>query len=112
MQQRLTSPPPQVGGTSATVGEQTFIRPETLGESLDVLREQPEAQVVAGCTDWGVEVNLRSRRVPVTLAIEHLPQLREFAIGAEEITLGAALTLTEIERRLDGASPLLAETVP
>src|SRR5690625_1819840 len=112
MQQRLTSPPPQVAGTSASVGEQTFIRTETLDEALDVLREQPEAQVVAGCTTWGLEVNLRSRRVPVTLAIEHLPQLREFAIGAEEITLGAALTLTEIERRLDGEIPLLAEMFP
>src|SRR5699024_9378700 len=50
-----------------------------------------------------------SRRVATTILIDRLPELREYEVGAAEIRLGAALTLTEIERRLAGAVPLLDE---
>ena len=63
-------------------------------------------------TDWGVEVNLRGRRAALVVAIDRLPELRGLSVGDDEIRLGAALTLTEIERRLDGRLPLLAELFP
>ena len=41
-----------------------------------------------------------------------MPELRSYDVGAETITLGAALTLSEIERGLAGAVPLLAQLFP
>jgi xanthine dehydrogenase small subunit len=38
--------------------------------------------------------------------------LRELAVRPDRIEIGAALTLTEIERRLDGRVPLLADLFP
>ena len=45
-----------------------FARPADLAEALALLAEHPDATVVAGCTDWGVEVNLRGRRAPYAVA--------------------------------------------
>lgn len=90
-------------------GPTGFRRPADLEAVLGLLAERPDAVVVAGSTDWGVEVNLRHRRAPLTVAIGHLPELRELEVTEDHIVIGAALTLSEIERGLDGAVPLLTE---
>ncbi|MEV6596177.1 FAD binding domain-containing protein [Actinoplanes sp. NPDC051346] len=89
-----------------------FLRPATLSEALGLLRERPTATVVAGSTDWGVEVNLRGARADCVIAIDRIPELRELTVGADHLEIGAALTLTEIERRLDGRVPLLGQLFP
>ena len=93
-------------------GEAEFVRPGSLDDVLGLLADRPEAQVVAGSTDLGVQVNIFGSRPPLTVAIDRLAELREFAFGPDEVRLGAALTLTEIERRLAGRVPLLAEMFP
>lgn len=110
-ERREQAPPPPVA-TEYTQGGSTFVRKETLAETLEVLRERPDAVVVAGSTDWGVEVNIRSRRADCVVALDRLAELRELRVESDHIEIGAALTLTEIERRLDGGVPLLAELFP
>jgi len=68
--------------------------------------------LVAGSTDWGVEVNIRGVRAPYAIAVDRLPELRGFEVSEDWVELGAALTLTEIERRLDGRIPLLDHVFP
>ena len=46
-------------------------------------RERPDATLVAGSTDWGVEVNLRGARAALVVAIDRLPELRELQRRAE-----------------------------
>jgi xanthine dehydrogenase small subunit len=89
-----------------------FIRPATLTEASRLVHENPDATVIAGCTDWGVEANLRGSRTTELIAIEQLPELRELHVTDDVIELGAALTLTEIERNLGGRVPLLAALWP
>ncbi|AKJ14678.1 dehydrogenase [Streptomyces incarnatus] len=110
-QRREQSPPAPVA-TEYTQDDQAFLRKSTLAETLRLLRERPDAVVVAGSTDWGVEVNIRSRRADCVVAIDRLPELRELRVDSDHIEIGAALTLTEIERRLDGDVPLLAQLFP
>ncbi|MET9609391.1 FAD binding domain-containing protein [Streptomyces sp. NPDC006512] len=110
-QRREQSPPAPVA-TAYTRNDSTFLRPGTLAEALRLLRERPDAVVVAGSTDWGVEVNIRARRASCVVAIDRLPELRELRVESDHIEIGAAQTLTEIERRLDGRVPLLAELFP
>jgi xanthine dehydrogenase small subunit len=59
-----------------------------------------------------VEVNLRGRRDEFVLAIDRLPELREVVVDEQRIEIGAAVTLTEIERRLGGRVPLLTALLP
>ncbi|MCX4672252.1 FAD binding domain-containing protein [Streptomyces sp. NBC_01381] len=108
---REQSPPAPVA-TEYTQDDRAFLRPGTLAEVLRLLRERPDAVVVAGSTDWGVEVNIRSRRADCVVAVDRLPELRELRVESGHIEIGAAQTLTEIERRLDGRVPLLAELFP
>lgn len=110
--QRREQAPPAPVATAYTQGDSAFLRRSTLAETLRLLRERPDAVVVAGSTDWGVEVNIRSRRADCVVAVDRLPELRELCVESEHIEIGAALTLTEIERRLDGDVPLLAELFP
>jgi xanthine dehydrogenase small subunit len=109
---RRAATAPAASASRRTEEGRTFIRPASLSEALDALRERPDAVPIAGCTDWGVEVNLRGRRADCVVAIDRLPELRELTVGADAIELGAALTLTEIERQLDGRVPLLADLFP
>ncbi|CAM5232235.1 xanthine dehydrogenase small subunit [Streptomyces griseomycini] len=109
---RREEPAPEPVATDYTRDGSSFVRPGTLAETLRLLGERPDAVVVAGSTDWGVEVNIRSRRAGCVVAVDRLPELRELRVGADHIEIGAAVTLTEIERRLDGTVPLLAELFP
>ncbi|HTU94873.1 MAG TPA: FAD binding domain-containing protein [Solirubrobacteraceae bacterium] len=109
---RAARPAPAAVATRLRQDGLSFTRPATLAEAVEILHERPETTVIAGCTDHGVEVNLRGKRAESVLAIERLPELRTLSIDADSIEIGAALTLTEIERRLEGRVPLLAELFP
>uniref|UniRef100_A0AAU2K275 FAD binding domain-containing protein n=1 Tax=Streptomyces sp. NBC_00049 TaxID=2903617 RepID=A0AAU2K275_9ACTN len=109
---RREQSPPEPAATAYTRDDSAFLRPGTLADALRLLRERPDAVVVAGSTDWGVEVNIRSRRANCVVAVDRLPEMRELRVASDHIEIGAAQTLTEIERRLDGRVPLLAELFP
>ncbi len=109
---RRDSPPPTPRPTRISSTDAEFVRPASLAEVLRLLADRPEALLVAGSTDWGVDVNIRGTRAPLVVAIDQLTELRMLTVNEHEIRLGAALTLTEIERRLDGEVPLLAEMFP
>jgi xanthine dehydrogenase small subunit len=112
LQARTTEPAPAAAGTKASSAQGDYVRPDGLRAALELLAARPDARLVAGSTDWGVELNIRHSRAALTIGIERLEELREFAVGADRIELGAALSLSEIESRLDGRVPLLADLFP
>jgi xanthine dehydrogenase small subunit len=109
---RSAQPVPAPVATRLRQDGLTFTRPATLAEAVEVLHERPATTVIAGCTDHGVEVNLRGKRAEAVLAIDRLQELRGLSIDSDWIEIGAALSLTEIERKLDGRVPLLSEMLP
>jgi xanthine dehydrogenase small subunit len=108
---RCAGPAPAVVATRVRTGEAEFARPADLAEALQLLAGR-EATVIAGCTDWGVEVNLRGARAPFVVAVDRLPELRTISVDDRQIEIGAALTLSEAERLLDGRVPLLDRLWP
>lgn len=109
---RLDQPPPVPPPTRVTLHGAELARPASRSEALALLADYPDAVVVAGSTDWGVEVNLRGARAPFVVAVDQIPELRELSVDDDAITLGAALTLTELERHLAGRIPLLDQLLP
>jgi xanthine dehydrogenase small subunit len=95
-----------------TTGEVQFVRPRSLEELLECVEENPRAKLVCGSTDVGVEVNLRHSRPPVVLAVDRLEALRSIEVGTDRIEIGAALTLSEVERGLGGRVPMLTHLFP
>ncbi|GAA3600651.1 FAD binding domain-containing protein [Kineosporia mesophila] len=105
---RCTHAPPVV----RAVESDTFVRPATLAGALDVLAGRDDVTVVAGSTDLGVDINLKGFRPTLMLSVAHLDEMRQWRITPQSAEIGAALTLSEIERRLDGAVPLLSQLLP
>ena len=93
-------------------GQAGYVRPADLAEALELLAENPDARLVAGSTDWGVELNLRHSRASLTIGIDRLDELRELTVADGWVEIGAALSLSEIERGPAGSIPLLAELIP
>ena len=103
--ERLGRPAPSPG-SFAVPG---FSRPATLDACLAELAAHPEAQIVAGATDAGVESNLRRRRWSHIVSLDAIEELRQFEESADCVRIGAGLTLSEIGRRWQGAPPAFAE---
>ncbi len=112
LRSRCRSAAPPATATSIANEQGRFIRPTSLEQALDLVAEHPQAQLVAGSTDWGVELNIRHARADLSIGIDRLDELRELTIGQDSIDIGAALSLSEIERGLAGRVPLLAQLFP
>jgi xanthine dehydrogenase small subunit len=112
---RLGEPAPPPVATTTSNEQGRYLRPASLAEALELLAAEPDAQLVAGSTDWGVELNIRHARAALTIGIERIAELREFTAARDHIDIGAALSLSEIEARLgegSGRVPLLGQLFP
>jgi len=54
--------------------------------------------LIAGCTDLGVESNLRLKRWPRLVSVEAIPELHECSESDAGVRIGAALPLSDIGR--------------
>jgi xanthine dehydrogenase small subunit len=109
---RRNTPAPSAAETQHVGPDGEFMRPADLAQTLRLLADRPDATLVAGSTDWGVDVNIKGERSPLVVAIDRLPELRTLRVDEGSVELGAALTLSEIEHRLAGRVPLLDDVFP
>ena len=112
---RLAEPAPTPAATTTSNEQGRYLRPASLAEALELLAAEPGAQLVAGSTDWGVELNIRHARAALTIGIERIAELRELTVGRDHVDIGAALSLSEIEAGLPGSGfrvPLLDQMFP
>ena len=92
-----------------------FFRPSSLPEVWQLLEAHPEAQLLAGGTDLIVYANQRHQRWPALISLEAVPELQELSLGADELVLGSAVSLSRIEHwlgRCDAGVPLLEQLWP
>jgi CO/xanthine dehydrogenase FAD-binding subunit len=83
-------------------------RPTGLPAAFDALGARPDAHLLAGGTDFMVEVNFGHRRPPAVVSLRRLPELQGYEIGPDEVDIGAGVTWRTIERELAGELPALA----
>ena len=79
---RLGRPAPDPGSAPepAATRARSTVRP-ICAEALDLFAENPEATLVAGSTDWGVELNIRHSRAALTIGIDRLTELRQLVVA-------------------------------
>jgi len=109
---RLAEAAPRAESFHTRHGEREFHRPASLTEVFDLLDARADATLVAGGTDWVVDVNQRAARTDVQISIDRVAELREFHAGGDHVLIGAGLTLSEVEERLAGRVPLLSQLFP
>jgi CO/xanthine dehydrogenase FAD-binding subunit len=83
----------------------TVVFPTSIDDAIEALAD-PDADVLAGGTDYMVQVNAGVRRPARVVSVHRVEALRGWGIDAGSVRLGAGLTYTEM---LD---PALARLVP
>jgi xanthine dehydrogenase small subunit len=105
LRDRLERPAPRI----EAVASRGFSRPSTVDDCIAILAASPDATLIAGASDLGVESNLRGRRWAHLVSVEAVDELRECSETSVSVTLGAALPLTDIGRRWTNAPQVLHE---
>jgi CO/xanthine dehydrogenase FAD-binding subunit len=84
-------------------------RPTSLSAVFDALDEMPDAHLLAGGTDFMVEVNFGHRSPPAIVCLRRVAELQGYSISDDEVVLRAGVTWTEVENDLVDVLPALAE---
>jgi xanthine dehydrogenase small subunit len=91
--------------------EQSFYRPTQLSDVFSLLQRNPEATLVAGATDLGLELSWHRQHYPVMISLEAVAELNAIQSTAEWVEIGAAVTLSHIEANLHRIFPSLDEMI-
>lgn len=90
-------------------GRENFFRPTSLSELFRICQAHPDARLIAGGTELGLDITKRFRRFSTLVATEAVAELKILQSTASEWRIGAAVTLTEIETQLGSEFPMLAD---
>jgi xanthine dehydrogenase small subunit len=90
----------EAAGESLTVVDEgrQILKPATLAEAVRMRATYPDAVILAGGTDLGVVWNKGKRTVGTLLCLGEVPELREQSVAAGTWTIGAGVTLADVER--------------
>jgi xanthine dehydrogenase small subunit len=89
--------------------QQQFYRPSRLGEVIELLQQYPQATLVAGATDLGLEMSWHRQDYPVLISLEAVAELKQIVQTDSQVQIGAAVPLSQIETQLQGVFPSLDE---
>lgn len=106
---QLTQPSPQISSLSYNANNHQFYRPLHLQDVLNLLHRHPDATLVAGATDLGLELSHHRQSFPVMISLEAVQELKEITITPDRVEIGAAVPLSHIEDNLRGIFPSLDE---
>ena len=90
-------------------GDRQFYRPIQLAEMFALWQQHPNATLVAGATDIGLELSWHRQQYPVMISLEAVAELQKLEQTAEWVEIGAAVPLSHIEATLQGVFPSLDE---
>ncbi len=105
---RLKKPLPDLGEVEYESAGERFFRPASLTALLQLLRRFPDARLIAGATELGLDLTKRFNRFSTLISVEAVPELRSIYCNETHWHIGAAATLTQIEEQLSGDFPALA----
>ncbi len=99
----------ELSPVSYGTSDRQFYRPVQLGEVFTLLAQYPDATLVAGATDLGLELSWHRHQYPVMISLEAVAELQGLEQTAESVEIGAAVPLSQIESTLHGVFPSLDE---
>ncbi len=108
-QARLQEPCPALAPLEYHWNGESFFRPGSLAELLELMRRMPEARVIAGATELGLDITKRYKRFPTLISLEAVAELRRITATPSEWQVGAAATLTAIEEAMAPEFPALGD---
>jgi len=107
--ERLKKSAPPLAEVEYEAGGERFFRPVSLVGLLQLLGRFPEARLVAGATELGLDITKRFKKFSALISVEAVPELKEIQRTDSGWLIGAAATFTQIEEQLAGELPALAD---
>ena len=101
--------PISAGGFEYASAGTRFAAPATVDELAALITERPEARIVAGMTDVGLQVTEQLRPLPDLIWTGRVAELREVHVRAHEIRIGAAASLEDAWAALAAQAPDLTD---
>lgn len=97
---------------SVQCGELTIHNPRSVSAALALKAEQPQSAWIGGATDLGVALS-RGQKTPACLiALDRIAELHALDISEHAVRIGAAVSLSRMERELAGVFPALDGMLP
>ena len=93
----LSAAPTPARPLDHTGAGERFVAPTTLAAATRLLAEKPDARLICGATDLGLDVTKKHVRFPLLLSTEHIAELGGITDDASGFDIGAATTLTDLE---------------
>ena len=90
------------------VGEQRMFIPGSLDELWEQLQAHPEARLVVGATDLGLDVTKKGARFGVLISLAAIESLRQLRHAQGRWSIGATVRLADLEDATDRALPPVA----
>ena len=90
-------------------GQPSYVAPATTEELARVLKDKPEACIVAGATDVGLWVTKQRRQLPSLIWVGNVRELRELKVTESTIQIGAAVSVALAMQTLTEYYPTLDE---
>ncbi len=95
------------GNIEIKTGENTYFRPTSLTDALNLRSQHPSALLVCGGTDVGLMVTKKKIQLPLVLDLSGIPDLRAHAETPLGLRLGATLSLEKVKLLSKGRLPAL-----
>ena len=108
-QLRLKQAPAPLQSLKYEAANEEFLRPTSVETLCRILSSRPEAELVCGATEIGVEINKKAKRYRVLVSTEGVPELATVSQKEHGWVIGGAATLTTVEDTVGREIPALAK---
>ncbi|MEY2408595.1 MAG: xanthine dehydrogenase large subunit [Verrucomicrobiota bacterium] len=88
-----------------------FFRPADLGGLREILKRHPEARLLAGGTEIGLDLTKRYKKFPALISLEGIGELTSIDAQDGGWRIGAAVPLTAIDDRLGDEIPAVRQMI-
>src|SRR5262249_15743249 len=107
--ERLKQTATSLGEIKYQAADERFFRPTSLAGLLELIRQNPDARLIAGATELGLDITKRYKRFSTLISTEAVPELKAICCTKDEWHIGAAVTLTDIEDHMAEEFPALGK---
>ena len=90
-------------------GDAKFFRPDSLKDLWRLRKKHPEARLIAGATELGLEISKRFKKFPALISLESVPELRRLEKRKSRWHIGGAVTLTQLGDAIAEDFPMWAK---
>eukprot|EP00177_Eucheuma_denticulatum_P003133 GFKZ01005647.1.p1 GENE.GFKZ01005647.1~~GFKZ01005647.1.p1 ORF type:complete len:1395 (+),score=186.86 GFKZ01005647.1:345-4529(+) len=86
-----------------SIAKHRWLRPVTLDRFVQLRMKHPEAKIIVGNTELGVEARFKGLKIDTFLCASHIPELLRITETEHGLRIGASVTWTQLNSYIDDA---------